>query len=331
MNHLEKTISGLFVAQNQDVRELNTLHTATVALLNAMELDLLWQQILTVALDAVGPADRGMLVVPDPASGEMHARAVHGYADRKFGPGSVVAPAGSIAQAICTRTPVRAGDGSRITVPLLLSDQVLGVLELEASERESFTDADLSLLATFAATASIAIRNAQLYAQVQRQVVTDHLTGLHNRRGLFDLAPREIERARRLTHQLAFILFDVDHLTRVNDTYGRAAGDQVIVGVAERCRKNLRHIDILARYSGEEFAALLPETDLAMLYPVAERLRLCVSEAPFETQAGPVAVTISLGVAMLTDDTPDLAGLLDRTDDALYAAQRLGGNHLIMR
>ncbi len=331
MANLQNSISGLFVAQSHDVRELNTLHAATVALLNTMELDLLWNQVLTIALDAIGPAEKGILAIADPSTGEMQIRAAEGDLTKKYQPGSNLSLEGAMGKAIKEHTPVLLGDGSSLIAPLYLGEQHLGVLVLTSTHDQTFTETELRLAAAFAATASVAIRNAQLYAEVQRRAVTDHLTGLYNRRGFFDLGQRELERAHRLRHHLSAVLLDVDHLATVNEAHGRGAGDQVICGIAERCRKNIRHIDLLARYGGEEFAALLPETNLGMLYQVAERLRLCVAEAPIQTQAGSIAVTISLGVTLLTPETLDLADLIGRTDTAMYAAKRMGGNHLIMR
>ncbi len=331
MQNLQKSISGLFVAQKQDVHELNTLHAATVALLNTMELDLLWNKVLTVALDTIPSAEKGLLAVADPLSGEMQIRTVEGDFTQTYQPGSLLALDGEMSRGIKERAPALLANGSSLIAPLLLGDQLLGILMLTSAQRQGFMEIDLRLAAAFAATASVAIRNAQLYAEVQRRAVTDHLTGLFNRRGFFDLGQRELERTRRLRHHLSAVVLDLDHLAAINEAYGRGVGDQVICGVAERCRKNIRHIDLLARYGGEEFAALLPETDLAMLYQVAERLRSRVAEAPIQTQAGPIPVTISLGVTLLTSETLDLTDLLGRADTAMYVAKRMGGNHLIMR
>lgn len=331
MDNFQKSISGLFVAQNQEVRELNTLDTATVELLNTMELDLLWNKVLAVVLDAIGPAERGLLAIADSLTGEMQIRATEGEFTSMYQPGSHLPLDGVMSRTVRERAPALSENGTSLIAPLLLGEELLGVLMLTTARRQTFAETDLRLAAAFAATASVAIRNAQLYAQVQQSAVTDHLTGLFNRRGFFDLGLRELERARRLRHRLSAVLLDLDHLAAVNEEHGRAVGDQVICGVAERCRKNVRHIDVLARYGGEEFAALLPETDLGTLYQVAERLRLCVAETPIQTGAGPIPVTVSVGVTLLTPETPDLPDLLARADTAMYAAKRLGGNHLTMR
>jgi diguanylate cyclase (GGDEF)-like protein len=345
----QKSTSRLHADNQQNVRELNTLHAATVALLNTIELDVLLDQVLTVALRSIPIAERGLLLIADQAAGQMQIRSASGYTDERLRPDSFFRPAGFLAKAVRERTPLLISDAhgdlalqlpddipelrsiqSAIVAPLLLGDQILGVLSLDSTERQVFDDSDLRLLAAFAATASVAIRNAQLYAQVQRQAITDHLTGLYNRRGFFELGQRELERVRRFKHPLSAILFDLDRFKQINDTFGHPVGDQVIYAVAERCRRNLRHIDILARYGGEEFAVLLPETDLPTAYQVAERLRQSIADTPVETERGSIPMTISVGMTMATEDTPDLATLLNRADAAMYSAKQMGGEYLVV-
>lgn len=331
------------------MRELNTLHAATVALLSTIELDVLLDQVLTVALRAVPAAEKGMLLISDRATGHMQVRAVRGYTDPRLRPQSFFQPTRHLARAIRERSPLlvehtaleyppryraeipelRAVAAS-VVAPLLLGDDVIGLLALDSTKRHAFGESDLRLLAAFAATSGVAIRNAQMHAEVQRQAITDPLTGLYNRRGFFELGQRELERARRFKHPLAVILFDLDHFKHVNDTYGHAVGDRVIYSVAERARKCVRHIDLLGRYGGEEFVAFLPETDISMLYQVGERLRQCIADAPVQTDQGSIPVTISLGVTVAGEDA-NVANLISRADGAMYAAKQRGGNCLVVR
>ena len=117
-------------------------------------------------------------------------------------------------------------------------------------------------------------------------------------------------------------MIDVDHFKSVNDTYGHAAGDQVLRGVAERCRNQLRVIDIIGRYGGEEFAVALPETDIHAAGQIAERLRIAVERAPFVTDYGSISLTISVGAAVYhPDDHVTLDAVIDRADRALYIAK----------
>ncbi len=345
-----KSSSQMYVNQQQHVRELNTLHAATVALLNTLDLDILLEQVLTVALRSVPSAERGILLIADHTNGQMQIRSGRGYSDARLHAGQALRLTGFLAKAIRERSPILVSDAhgdsalslgdeipelrsaqSAVVAPLLLGEQVVGVLMLDAAPRQAFSESDLRVLTAFAATASVAIRNAQLYAEVQRQAITDHLTSLYNRRGFFELGQRELERARRFKHALSVILFDIDRFKSINDTFGHPIGDQVIYAIAQRCRKNLRHIDILARYGGEEFAVLLPETDLPTGYRVAERLRESIAEKPVETERGDVAVSVSVGMTTLTEDTRDLATLLNRADAAMYSAKQMGGDYLVVR
>ena len=162
----------------------------------------------------------------------------------------------------------------------------------------------------------------------QLALVPGPLTGLHNRRHFFDLAEYEFRRAQRFGHPLSVIMLDIDHFKQVNDAYGHIVGDQVLRGVAERCREILRDIDLLGRYGGEEFTALLPETRPADARQVAERMRQIVARTAIETESGPVTVTICLGHAIMDEGSHDLDALLDHADQALYQAKNAGRNRV---
>lgn len=166
----------------------------------------------------------------------------------------------------------------------------------------------------------------KLYAKVQKLSVTDELTGVFNRRGLKQLAERELSRARRFGHPLSAILFDLDLFKEVNDTYGHRVGDQVLTKVAQTCDSEIRRMDILGRYGGEEFLVILPETTIGPGIETAERLRKSVASQTINTDQGDVSMTISLGVTSLKDGKEEFAGLIDRADQAMYKAKRAGRN-----
>jgi diguanylate cyclase (GGDEF)-like protein len=176
----------------------------------------------------------------------------------------------------------------------------------------------------------VAIANARLFGEVQRLAVTDGLTEINNRRHFFDLAEREWIRTRRYDHPLSAMMLDVDHFKRVNDTFGHATGDSVLRTVAQICRNSLRETDFLGRYGGEEFAIMLPDTDLSAAHATAERLRESIAGTPIHTDKGDLQVTVSIGVASITVDMNSVATLLDRADRGLYIAKDTGRNRVVM-
>lgn len=217
---------------------------------------------------------------------------------------------------------------SWLGVPLVIGDRLVGMLSIDHAQKAFYTMDHARLVAAFANQVAIAIENARLFGELEQLAITDSLTGLHNRRHLLELAEREFQRARRYRRPMAAILFDIDHFKKVNDKYSHAVGDQVLQAVATRCRGTLRETDFIGRYGGEEFAVILPETDVVAAQIVAERLRCGVAENPTNTDRGLITVTISLGVADSADDCPDLDHLLQRTDIALYAAKSAGRNRI---
>lgn len=165
-----------------------------------------------------------------------------------------------------------------------------------------------------------------LEKQLHQLAITDSLTNLYNRRHLYEMGQREIERYRRYGRFLAAIMLDLDHFKKVNDTYGHAVGDEVLQKVAEALIENTRDIDIVSRYGGEEFVVLMPETNQVEAYQAAERLRKYIEAVVIPYQDNYISVTVSLGVAVATQNIPDLAALIESADQALYQAKGAGRN-----
>ncbi len=217
---------------------------------------------------------------------------------------------------------------SFLGMPLIVGDQVIGMLTVDHTQSNYFTQDHVRLVSAFADQVALAIQNARLFGEVQQLASTDGLTGLHNRRHFMEQANREFGRARRHQRSLVAVMLDIDRFKQVNDTYGHAVGDQVLQIVAARCRETVREIDILGRYGGEEFVFLLLETDLDGARILAERLRQCVVDPPLSTDAGMMKITVSLGVGILDKECPDLDHLLQRADQALYKSKQDGRNRV---
>jgi two-component system cell cycle response regulator len=160
--------------------------------------------------------------------------------------------------------------------------------------------------------------------------VTDALTGLFNRRYLEAHVRGLAEHAGKSRHPLSLLMVDIDHFKSVNDTYGHAAGDCVLREVAQRLRSNMRGIDLVCRFGGEEFVVVMPNTPMWSARQIAERVRSCVAAEPFRIDAvRRVAVTASVGLATLEAQAEDIDALFVRADQAMYAAKREGRNRVV--
>jgi diguanylate cyclase (GGDEF)-like protein len=211
---------------------------------------------------------------------------------------------------------------SYIGIPLMQRDKVVGVMSIQNYRPNAYREDQIRMLERIAVHAAIAIENARLYAEVQRLAIIDELTGIYNYRGLLELGKREVERARRFKHPLSILFFDIDDFRNFNNTYSHTAGNIVLQTVVRHCRSVLRSVDVFTRFGGDEFVALLPETDLTSAETVAQRLINQIAATKIATQYGDLSVTISIGLATLKSDTLDLTELIDRANLAEHQAKQ---------
>lgn len=181
-------------------------------------------------------------------------------------------------------------------------------------------------------------RRHQLETQLQLLSETDELTGASNRRKLLDALTLSLRRFRERQTPTAVVLMDVDYFKTINDRFGHIAGDKVLRGIAHRAMAHLREGDLFARFGGEEFALLLPNTTLDAAQVIAERLRLAIAsgdflpdgESPQPEKNPQLKVTVSMGLSLVQSQDQDIEAVLRRADDALYQAKRNGRNCLVV-
>ena len=222
---------------------------------------------------------------------------------------------------------------SMLLMPLVAGNETMGVVQFERDEPGRFTPRDLSRVRALASQAAATIANVRTHQDVYNQAVTDSLTGLYNRRHMQAALLDERRRAQRYSHPLSVIMLDVDGFKSYNDTYGHVQGDVLLKKLADLLRENVRSVDSVGRFGGEEFIVLMPETTATEAHFTAERLRTAVESTIFpgfiEDPDLMVFKTISLGVATFPEDTDDTQELVTLADNALYRAKRGGRNQTV--
>jgi len=225
---------------------------------------------------------------------------------------------------------IELGGASALAAPLG-GDGDVGIVSVARGERR-FTSGEHELFSYLTNQASVSVENVDLHETVQRQAVTDELTGLFNHRRFQEVMTQEVERARRYGQEMGLIMLDIDNFKRVNDTYGHLQGDMVLREVARVLRQSSREIDEPARYGGEEMAVALPQTDLEGAYRFAERVRRRIEalDLPLLDGDGTLKVTASFGAASLAKSPGEgKDALVAAADAALYRAKRSGKNRTV--
>jgi diguanylate cyclase (GGDEF)-like protein len=215
-----------------------------------------------------------------------------------------------------------------IVVPLRVRGKVTGVLTLDRFEGRTFATSDLEPVKLFANLAGIAIQNARTYEEMERQAISDGLTGIHNYRHFHESLQAEVSRAGRYKEHFCLLMMDLDHFKAVNDTIGHQKGDDVLRAVAGVLGTCSRESDYLARYGGEEFAMILPLTTLDEAKTLAERIRASVSM--LDPGHPDLHVTMSIGVSSYPESAKDSDGVLGAADAALLRAKSSGRDRVCL-
>jgi len=173
-------------------------------------------------------------------------------------------------------------------------------------------------------------KSKQMEEELRHLATTDPLTGASNRRHFLELAALEVKRSRRHATPFAVMQMDIDHFKSINDSYGHDVGDEVLKNLVECCLRELRETDFFGRFGGEEFVALLPQTDQDGALQVCERLRTQICDMVIRTEKGDLSITVSIGLTMLSGDDLTIDSMLKRADTALYRAKNSGRNQVML-
>jgi len=216
---------------------------------------------------------------------------------------------------------------SEMCVPLIFFGEKLGVLALDRASHDAFDQDEIQPLESVADICAAAIQNANYFERMKQLAYVDGLTGIFNRRYFEMRIAEELERASRFMGRMSVIMVDIDHFKRLNDEFGHLLGDEVLRGVSNILKHQLRKVDMVCRYGGEEFAIVVPETTGSNALVVAEKLRRQIEIHPFPGVPRPV--TISCGVADYPIQGSTRDELVAAADSALYQAKQAGRNRVM--
>jgi diguanylate cyclase (GGDEF)-like protein len=301
-------------------------------------------------LGAMMKAERASLMILDQESNELGVEAAYGFsrpsARVKMGEAIAGAVLASGSPMIVRNVDVEPGlpktntrryrAKSFISFPIAIGGRKIGVINLTGQiDGEPYEAQDLSLIELMAPHMALMIDRSRWYKKAeefQQMSLTDPLTGLPNRRYLEERLFEEVERSKRHGTPLSFLIVDVDRFKSYNDLYGHTSADYVLIKTAQALRKCIRTIDMSARYAGDEFCIILPETEVKSAVGIAERLRGEVGRAEYRSEEGKSIgrITISVGVSSFSPNRQSPLSIMETADRALYQAKTRGRNCVVV-
>ncbi len=215
---------------------------------------------------------------------------------------------------------------SVLSVPLKFNDESIGAVTMERLKSRIYSESDIRLLELLCGTVSSILNWQQEYKKVHLTSIHDGLTGLLNHKAFLDRFEEEISRAGRFNHMLGLVVLDLDKFKSVNDDYGHLYGDYVLREVSDIIADNVRAIDVVGRYGGEEFAVLLVNTNIKQCLPLAQRIVKSIADKTFLEGGIAVNITISAGLAGFPQHAEEVRSLISKADKAMYDTKANGGN-----
>lgn len=334
------------------IKDMDVLNSAAERINPVKEPDMLYEAILDMSVHLMY-AEKGSLMLLDEDTSYLTIKAAKGINKRLLGEIKIRVGEGIAGKVFRDGVPLMVDDiernekvslkkrpkyrtGSFISIPLKIGVETIGVLNIsDKITGEVFSEEDLVLLRSFASYASIALERTMYYSlagQLRGLSITDFLTNLFNRRYFEERFFEELQRSERHNLSFSLVMMDIDEFKLFNDTEGHLAGDEVLKSIANIAKDSLRVIDVIARFGGEEFAVIMPQTEKDEAFLVAERIRKSVKEQlPRTWKIFPRDnVTISIGIATFPDDGKDRKEVIRNSDKALYRAKMEGKDKTVL-
>ncbi len=324
----------LYKKITREAKEMSLLYDVSRSLISTLNFDQLLKNTLHILKETFGYLNLAIMLV-DEEKQELYPRSYINYPDYiktlrfKIGKDGITGHvAGTKKMYYCpdVRNDRHYRFGaeearSELCFPLMIGQRLIGVLDVESPEIDGFKSDDINMLQGLSAQIAIALDNARLYEEAKELSLTDPLTMLPNRRS-FDISINaEIKRAMRYHRSFSILMIDLDDFKSYNDTFGHPQGDKILQKFSKMMKETIRDVDFLGRYGGDEFIAVLPETDSTFAFEVAERMRKKIAAQDLKPR-----VTLSIGVATFPQDSNDKDMLVETADQACYEAKQLGGN-----
>ena len=341
----------LYQASQRQAEHLEVLNQVARAIGSTLDLDHLLE-MLYGEIQSVVPSDTYYVSLYNPAEDLLDIRVLIDGGER-FAPQTVPAHRGLASWVIENKklllirqlskeadgllvSPVQIGQErmseSWLGVPIMLGDELFGLLTLASYKPNAFDDEDAIVLSNVAAQAALAIDNARHHAAVEEQTRRDSLTGAYNHGYLLRRLGEEVQQAKQDNKPVSLIMMDIDYFKQYNDTYGHVVGDEVLCLLVQAILSHVKVSDIVGRWGGEEFAVALPGTSSRQALIVAERIRSTLASMELDDRDGnPIPKpTVSQGIATFPQDVGDAMELVDVADQALYIAKKRGRDQIMV-